>query len=123
CNNLLLVLTNNGSLGATNITVTLFSTTPGAVVAQPRSAYPDLPVGTAATNAVPFKISTSPLFVCGLPINLSVLIKCDQVTVTNLFSLPTGISGPPLRFDNFSAAAIPDVGETNSVIMVTNVNF
>ncbi|HEV2208066.1 MAG TPA: protease pro-enzyme activation domain-containing protein [Verrucomicrobiae bacterium] len=123
CNTMDLILANIGVADATDIRVTISTTTPGVIVAQPVSLFPDIPVGGFGTNVVSFKISTAPEFVCGTPIHLNVRIKSAQQTVNRFLTLPTGVPGAPLRFDNFTPAAIPDVGTTNSVIVVSNVNF
>jgi uncharacterized repeat protein (TIGR01451 family) len=108
CNNLFIVLTNAGSLGATNITARLSTTTPGVILAQRTSAYPNLPIDAGGTNLVPFAISTSPNFVCGTPVILSLLVKCDQTTSTLTLRLPTGTAGVSNRFDSTGPVPIPD---------------
>ena len=67
CNNLSLVLTNLGTTNITGIRATLSTTTPGVIIAQPASAYPNIPVGGSGMNQAPFQISTFPSFVCGIP--------------------------------------------------------
>ena len=121
CNDLFLLLTNSGSLTATHIQATLSTTNPGVVLTQSKSGYPDLPVGASADNLLAFRISTAPFFVCGTPIDCNLLIKCDQATVTTQVRLPTGTPGTALRFDHSTPEAIPDGGETNSLIVVSNV--
>ena len=123
CNNLDIVLTNSGRANATGVRVSLSTTTPGVIIAQPNSSYPDISTNSAATNFNSFKISTAPDFNCGMPIRLTVLVKSDQITLTNRLTIPTGVPGIPLRFDNFTPAFIPDLGTTNSVIVVSNVSF
>ena len=123
CNFLDLILTNIGAGGATTVKVSLSTTTPGVLIAQPNSFFPDLPPNAEGTNFNSYRISTAPTFVCGLPIQVAVLIKSDQVTSTNLLILPTGVPSIPLRFDNFTYTPIPDVGTTNSVIVISNVDF
>ena len=123
CNDLSVVLTNIGRADATGVRVSVTTTTPGVIIAQPNSSYPNIATNTAATNFANFRISTAPDFNCGIPIDLTLLIKCDQVTLTNQLTLPTGVPGLPLRFDNFTPAFIPDLGSTNSIIVVSNVTF
>ncbi|MCX8090587.1 MAG: proprotein convertase P-domain-containing protein, partial [Verrucomicrobiae bacterium] len=123
CNNLFIILTNATQLGASGIQVTLSSPTPGVGFGTRTVNYPDLPPATAATNLVPFTLSTAPEFLCGTPITLDVLIKSDQATVTNTLVLPTGTPGAPLRFHSVLPIPIPDNNPagTNSFILVTNV--
>ena len=122
CNNLSSILTNAGGVDATGVRATLSTITPGVVVVQPISTYPNLTVGgDAAVNQTPFKISTFPSFVCGTPIDFTLVVKCDQATFTNQFRLPTGTPGTPLRFDNSTPVPIPDLGEGDSDIVVSNI--
>src|SRR5579872_4008112 len=108
CNSLDLVLTNIGAAGATSVQATLSSSTPGVTIAQKTAFYPDIPLGASGTNLVSFRVSTSPVFVCGTPIRLSLLVKSDQVTTTNALQLTTGVPGPAIRFDSSAFVPIPD---------------
>ncbi|HZQ47205.1 MAG TPA: proprotein convertase P-domain-containing protein, partial [Verrucomicrobiae bacterium] len=123
CNSMFLVLTNMGLSNATTVLVTLSTTTPGVLLVQPTSFYPNIPAGGVGTNLVAFKVSTSPFFVCGTPVALSMVLKSDQLTMTNQLSLSTGGAGFPLRFDNNSVVTIPvnDPVGTNSIMVVTNI--
>src|SRR5439155_482612 len=53
----------------------------------------------------------------------ALLIKCDQLTTTNQVRLSSGLPIPPVRFDNFTPADIPDAvpAGTNSLMVVSNV--
>ncbi len=123
CDNFNVILANFGSSTATFVRGTLSTTTPGVFIAQPFASYPDIPPGGFATNTPAFKISTTPTFVCGTPIDLTLVAKCTQSSDTNQFRILTGMPTTNIfRFDNSSPAAIPDLGETNSPIVVSNVN-
>ena len=122
CNSLSLVLTNLGTANATGISAALATTTPGAAIAQSVSPYPNIPAGGSGANTVPFRISTSPSFVCGTPIDCSLLLQFDQGVSVYRFSLPTGVPGNPFRFDNGSVVTIPSPGSTNSTVFVSNIN-
>lgn len=122
CNDLALVLTNSGSAGATNIEATLFTTTPGVLIVQAKSTFPDLPTGAAATNNTLFRISTAPTFVCGLPIDCTLQLKSDQGNTATRFTLLTGSPTNALRFDNNTATPIPDIGTAVSTVIATNIN-
>ena len=115
-------LANFGSATATTVRATLSTTTPGVFIAQANGAYPDLPPGGSGVNVAPFQISTTPAFVCGTPVVCTLVAKCQQSATTNQFRLPSGSPGTPVRFDNSTPAAIPDLGETNSTVAVTNIN-
>ncbi len=60
CNDLLVSLVNTSSIPMSGITATLSTTTAGALITQPYSAYPDLPAGFMAVNVTPFQLSTLP---------------------------------------------------------------
>src|SRR5581483_4366633 len=123
CNNLDLVLTNVGSAGATGVQGTLSSSTPGVIIAQKTVTFPDIPTNTAGTNLTSFKVSTTPQFVCGTPVQFTLVLKTDQGVNSSSFVLPSGSPGVPLRFDNNTVVAIPDnslVG-VNSSITVSNI--
>jgi uncharacterized repeat protein (TIGR01451 family) len=123
CTTLSLVLTNSGGVGATNIHATLSTSTRDVFVTQPSSDFPNLPPLAMATNLVPFTVSIAPTFVCGTPIDLSLAIKSDQGTVTNQYRMTTGVPGTAIRFDSYAAIPIPDAGQTNSLMLVSNIDF
>src|SRR5665213_3527533 len=118
CNNLTVVLTNEGSSIATGIQATLYSTTPGAIVAQGSSTYPTLLPRETAINSTLFTISTEPTFVCGTPVNLTLVIKSDQVIQTNYIQLASGILGSPVSLTNSTQIVVPP----NSFVGITSSN-
>ncbi len=123
CDSLAIVLRNLELTGATNVQVTLSSLTPGVLVIQGDSPYPDISVGDTGTNVVQFKVSTSANFLCGTPVKMALVIKSDQVTRTNQFQLSSGMNGVPVHFDGSAPVAIPDNNSigTNSPVLVTNI--
>jgi hypothetical protein len=121
CNDLYLVLRNHAGVTATGVSGTLSSTTPGVIIAQRTSPYLDIPQGATGTNLVAFKISTSPSFVCGTPIDLILLIKTDQKISVAQLRLQTGAPGVPLRFDNNISVPIPDNDTVESSIIVSGL--
>ena len=124
CNTMDFVLANLGSADATGVRATLSTSTPGVVISQRANRFPDIPVGFSATNLTSFKVSTSPLFVCGTPIDFTLVITSDQNTVTRFFRINTGVPGTPVRFDNNAVVLIPPgdpLGATSPVV-VTNIN-
>ena len=124
CNDVIIVLTNTGSFGATNIQATLSTTTPGVILAQRTSTYRDLPVGSGSTNVNLFKISTTPDFLCGTPVKLSMVVKSDQDTQTNLLTLISGSIGREIRFDSTNVPVpIPDddLAGVDSSVLVSNI--
>jgi len=119
CNQLSLVLANNGSLGATNIQATLTAMTPGVIVTARESGYANLPVGASGTNLVSFQFSTAPSFVCGTPVNFMLLIKSDQGTLTNTVTLTSGAPGTLLQYSSSTLVPIPDLSSGDSPLVVS----
>ena len=106
------------------MTVTLTTTTPEVIVAQGFSLYPNIAGGESGKNFTPFRISTSPTFLCGTDIDLALVIKSDVDTRTNFFRLPSGVIGSPIRYNNNTPFVIPDnnpIG-VSSPIVVSNFN-
>ena len=124
CDDLTIVLTNSTSLGQTNIQAILTTTTPGILIAQGTSRYPDLPPNSSRTNISAFKISVAPTFLCGTAVTFNLAVKSDQSTRTNLFQLNTGTNGPFTRFDAGGPVDIPDGNPngTNSSITVSGIS-
>ena len=123
CNDLELILTNSGTADATSVQVSLSTTTPGVIIGQRTSAYPDIPVGGTASNFTSFKISTTPTFVCGTPVVLNVLIKSTQIINSSTQTLPSGVLQPLLQFTNSSTVNIPDNNQAgaDSAVAVNNL--
>jgi uncharacterized repeat protein (TIGR01451 family) len=122
CNDLQIFVKNSTAATATGVSATLSCSTPGVIIAQAQSTYSPIPTGATNSNLNPFKVSTTPDFICGTPITFTLQVKSDQVTTVSQFTLPTGSPGTPIRFDNFTPIAINDVSQTNSPIVVSNIN-
>ena len=90
CDFLYLSIQNYGADTAAVVNATLSTTTPGVTILQPHSPYPDLLPGITASNAIPFQISTSPFFVCGAPITLTLSIKFADGSSTLNYVIPSG---------------------------------
>lgn len=123
CNQLDVILKNNSAVAATGVSVRLTTTNRGVAFGNKFANYGSVAVGEMSTNQIPFSISTSPDFICGTPIRVTVTIKSDQVTSTSTLTFTSGTNGPPLRFDSLSPIAIPDADPrgTNSPIVVSNL--
>ncbi len=115
CDSLYLVLANVGFADATSVRATLTTTTPGVVVLQPLSSYASIPIGSSATNFSAYRVTTSPNFICGTPIDFTLVVKSDQATQTNQFQIATGTLGAPVRFNDPTSYLIPD-NDPNGVI-------
>jgi subtilisin family serine protease len=90
CNNLWVAIRNDGYGAASNIFATLTTITPGVTIIQPNSAYPNIPETATGTNLLPFRLSTSPAFVCGSPVKLELVTTYAGRADTNNFVLPSG---------------------------------
>jgi uncharacterized repeat protein (TIGR01451 family) len=123
CDNLSVILTNEGTVTATAIQGILYSTTPGVIVAQQNVTFPPLPPHTSAPSINTFTISTEPSFVCGTPIDLTLILKFDQGIETNSIELPSGILGSSEIFPNTTVITIPNNNLTgiNSAITVSGL--
>ena len=90
CDSLKLILRNNGTATATSIFATLSTTNAGVTIVQPLSSYPDLAPAALGTNASTFIISTSPSFVCGTPVTLTLTVVYPGATNTTSLSVASG---------------------------------
>ena len=117
CNNLSVTIRNDGCLLATNVSAVLSTSTPGVTIAQPASPYPDTPENGSSTNIVPFKVSTSPTFACGTPINFTLAVTFTGGTNTILFTLPSCVC--PTTTINGSLAS-DDLQQTASLFPNNN---
>ena len=107
CNFLTILIQNAGNGTATTVNATLTSTTPGVTITQPTSSYPNLLPNKLATNSTPFQISTSPSFVCGTPVVLSLALSYAEGTTTDTLTLAT-CTCPPLQINGGLTASSPN---------------
>jgi subtilisin-like proprotein convertase family protein len=119
CNSISLTLRNPGGTPMTNVSAVLKSLTPGAVVSQPFSAYPNIPAGGSATNLTPFQILTYYYLPCSGPVALEATFQTANL---GTFSVPFMFqSGAPLQFDNLTPLTIPDLTTVTSSIPVSGL--
>lgn len=122
CNELRIVLTNKLAGIVSGVSATLSSASPGVVVTQPFSTYPNLPANGRRTNDTAFQISTSPALPCGTNIDLLLTV---QTATNGSFTVPvrmfTGAAGSALRFNRTGDQAIPDLGALDSTITVSGI--
>jgi uncharacterized repeat protein (TIGR01451 family) len=107
CNLLNLIVQNIGGAAATNVNATLTTTTPGVTVTQPSSSYPSIAPYSFATNTAPFQVSTSPSFVCGTPVILTLAVSFAGGSNTLTFTLPTCTSCPSSEISAGLSASSP----------------
>ncbi|MEO8427268.1 MAG: LamG-like jellyroll fold domain-containing protein [Verrucomicrobiota bacterium] len=126
CNQLLVTIRNAiGSSGgsATGVSAILSTTTPGVTIAQPSSAYPDVPAGGTAASVTPFQISTAAGSACGTVVDLVLSVTTANAgNFTIPFQLSSGTAGSPILFNSADVPkAIPDVSTVDSLVTVTGV--
>ncbi|HET6646416.1 MAG TPA: carboxypeptidase regulatory-like domain-containing protein, partial [Pyrinomonadaceae bacterium] len=89
CNTLNVTISNPGCAPLTGATGVLSSSTPGVIITQPNSPYPNIPVDGTGTNTVPFQINTTADFVCGTNISFTLTVTSNEGTFTVNFMLPS----------------------------------
>ncbi len=108
CNDASLTLVNQGATTANAVSAYLSAATAGVIVTQPASAYPDIAATLTGANITPFKISTSPLVLCGTPIDLSLKVTTSGGTCMLPLPVSTGLADRDRFFASSGAVAIPD---------------
>lgn len=113
CNDVNLTLSNDGNTGATAISTTLTTSTPGVTVSAGNSTYGNIAAGATGSNVTPFKISTASSVACGSTINLTQTVTYTGGTSpTSLpIQLTVGSFGTTVlfseNFDSVTAPALP----------------
>jgi hypothetical protein len=74
----------------TGVSATLSTSTPGVVVTQSVSPYPNLAAGATAANATPFSIAVGNAFVSGTPIELTLAVSSSQGSTSLQLTQATG---------------------------------
>jgi len=93
CVNLNVELKNNGCANATGVSATLTTTTPGVIVIQGSSNYPDMPIDATGTNLTPFQIQTAANFGCGTEIEFDLNLTFPNGSKTIHITVPTCTGG------------------------------
>ena len=124
CNDLHVKIVNHTGFPQTGLSARITTTTPGVLIPQSASLYPDMADGATNENISAFKISTAPDFLCGTPIQFEMVLKSAQATTILEFKTPSGSLLKPTRFDSTNFVFIPDAFPpgSNSYILVTNIN-
>ncbi|MBI3868419.1 MAG: immunoglobulin domain-containing protein [Verrucomicrobia bacterium] len=130
CNQLHLEIRNRiGAAGpsAKGVTGALRSLSPSVTTDPAPIAFPDVPAGGAATNLLPFMVSTSPDFVCNEIVTLElILTSVNASSVTQQFvvaTTPVGVA-PAVVFESSGAPVpVPDLGTGESTIAVSGIGL
>ena len=122
CNDLEVTLKNNSAAAATGITALLSTTTPNVTILAAAQPYPDLAPGAAGVNGAPFRVSTSPAFVCGNTIHFVLDVTHSGGSQVIEFDVQTG--GSEYSIGVGSDAVVPgltDVGNHGDDVTTTIV--
>ena len=119
CNDIFVTIGNDGNLAANGISSTLATSTSGVSVTQPTSLFPNVPARGNGTNSTAYKISTSPSFICGTTISLTLTVNYSGGSEVFTFTLPSGSAGSPITFSNNTPTPIVDFNTTNIPIVVS----
>ena len=95
CNELDVTILNDGCLLGSEVKARLSTTTPEVTITRQNSRYPDTAENATGVNTTPFRVSTSPAFVCGTTIDFTLTVKFKKggSSVLN-FSVPTCTTPP-----------------------------
>jgi len=118
-----IVLWNNSSMPASNVSAVLTCDTPGVTIEQGASVYPPMAAGGVATNAAMFAYSLDPSLACGSPLSFRLATIFNGQVLTNVFEHDVGksVTQPPVtnEFDSTDVPKpIPDVSTVYSVLPV-----
>lgn len=114
-------LRNSGTSTASGVTATLATTTPGVTVVTATASYPNIAAGMTATNNTPFVIMTSPSFVCGTMIQLTLTVNTTSDGAFMIpFSVASGSLGTPMSFESTNVPV--NILDVNTVTSTTNVS-
>jgi subtilisin-like proprotein convertase family protein len=123
CNQLFLRVTNSSGVILTNVQGRLTSSTPGVVITERASAYPDMKtLGAAGTNVAAFQFFTTTNFLCGQSIEfLLTLSASNQTPFSVRYVLQSGLLTASQSFTNNTGVGIPPSGATISPLVVSNI--
>jgi hypothetical protein len=112
CNFLSVLIQNYGGGTAAVVNATLSTTTPGVTILQAESTYPTLVPAETASNTIPFQISTSPSFVCGAPVVLTLAVTFNGGSSTLTYTNPS--SSAYVITQTNGASVVPGVTDTGN---------
>lgn len=115
CSSLGISLRNVEASTLTGITGTLTTSTPGVVITQGSSGFPDAASLAVVTNSTPFGIGTTPSFVCGTPVVLNLALTYNGGTDNQTITLYAATE----EYVNTTVTALPDLSTTDIPISVS----
>lgn len=116
CSTLDISLQNVEGVTHTGITATLSTTTPGVVITQPVSAYPDAAALAVVTNTTPFGIGTKASYICGTPVVLNLALSYDGGSDNQTIILQGGVT---MDVSNNVPVLLPDRSTTDIPLSVS----
>ncbi|HEY1790050.1 MAG TPA: proprotein convertase P-domain-containing protein [Verrucomicrobiae bacterium] len=103
----------------TDVSAVLSSATPGVIVTQPYSTFPNMLAGQPAESVTPFEVSALPSLACGTVIQLQLaLAGSDGSDIVPLYLQAGQTSATPDSFNASPSLTIPKNGSVNSSITV-----
>src|SRR5262249_3427788 len=84
-----LPLRNDGCSLHTGVSAVLSTSTAGVTITQANSNYPNIPTGGTESPITRYGLSTSPSFVCGTNISLTLTVTDNAGTTPLNFTLPS----------------------------------
>jgi len=95
CNTLNVTIQNIGCLVASGVTGSLTTSTPNVTITKPNTTFPTMNENVNGASQVGFSVSTSASFVCGTPINFTLMVTSPLGGSVSLpFTLQTCQSPP-----------------------------
>ncbi len=87
-------LANGGCSGASGISASITTSTPGVEILGGTSDYPNIARATDAFGLTPFSLATTAAFVCGTDIAVTVTVTSSVGTQVSALTLPTCAAAP-----------------------------
>ncbi len=95
CNSLNIPLSNaSPDTGATAVSATLSTSTPGVSITTATSAYADIAAGGTQTNTTPFQVSTTNAITCGTTINFTLTVTFTGGASPAVFNFTQTVGQP-----------------------------
>jgi subtilisin-like proprotein convertase family protein len=127
CADIVVTLTNTSGQTMSGLSAVLTSPVPEITIDPAPRSFADLPPGGAAAANIPFRISTSPLLVCGTNVAFVLqLVAINQKTFKEAFQVGSRAdgAGTPLGFGSTNVPLpIPDLGTIESSLTVAGVRL
>ena len=108
CFKLIVDLANDGCSGASGISASVTTSTPGVEILTGTSSYPNLARAADAFGLTPFSLATTAAFVCGTNIALTLTVTSSAGTQVAALTLPTCTATAPLVINSSVPTSNPN---------------